>query len=376
MKSKVQRAVLLLVALWLALLPSVAQANATPTQTQPGSIGLVVPVATRDVRIDRERLSFDLTQSPDSATVQATYELANGSGREVALDLVFVAPGGADVQAAFAGAPLQVKPAESVQLPKAWLAPDTGLDPRTGEEYALGSLATMARNSAWSFSIRLAPQAKAALNVRYEARLGYDRSRAEYILRHLVYVLGPAENWAGFGGLEVTATLPDRYILASSPALEKVEDGGGIARYAGRFEGLPAQIMRFTTMHVPNPWDKWLAPVQYIVPVVVGLLVAALAGALCSRLRRPWRAFFLGGGSAFLATMVVGLSADMLVTSVGPLASAGEDFTEQQGYFYILGVIFWAILVVPFISSLLAATWAALGARRHVGARRPLAQGR
>lgn len=348
----------------LVAIPVAVQANAMPARSQPGSGGLVVPSATSEVRIERERLTFDFTGSRQAAGVKAVYELANSSARAVTLDLVFIAPGGQALSLALDGVPLTAREVENVELPKEWVAPNVGLDPRTGEEYDLGqSVAGFNRNHTWAFRLNLPAGGWGSLSADYSAVLGYDNEQADYVLRHLVYVLGPAKNWASFGGLEVSAVLPSGYSLTSAPSMAKVSEDGGVARYAATFNGVPSDLLRLSTMRVPSPYVAFVAPIEFGLPVLVALLVAIIAGTLFQRIRRAWLAFFLGGGVAFFATLVLAPVLVMAAVSIEPLASAGEDLTSKSGYGYMLVMLGWMVVVAPFASSLVGGIWAGLGAR-------------
>ena len=362
-----------LLAICLALLPLVASANAMPSQSVPGSVGLVVPTSTRDVRIEREHLSFDLTGG-QQALVRATYELVNTAAKEVALDLLFVAPGSKDFAVTLDGSPIQVSGPVKASLPEEWTASRRGVDPRTGAEYEMPEyVANYSRNQTWSFPLRLGPGQRGTLAAEYEAVLGYDNQRADYVLRHLMYVLGPANNWGGFGTLEVSATLPSQYVFGSSPPLAKVGEADGVARYAATFQGIPTEVLRLSTMRVPSPYATWLAPLEFGLPLAAALAIGIVCGLVGKRIRRAWLAWLAAGTAAFLATMVLAPGAVMLATSVEPLASAGEDLTGRLGYGYTTLLLLWMLMLAPLLASLVGGLWAAVGSVRAARRMRPLA---
>ncbi|MDO8671163.1 MAG: hypothetical protein Q7O66_06995, partial [Dehalococcoidia bacterium] len=101
---------------WLSV-PLTAQANATPSFMLPESGGLVVPTTTSAVRIDRERLTFDLTGDLNQALVKASYDLANVSGQDVSLDLTFIASQSGALVVSLDGSPLAVTESPTTGLP-------------------------------------------------------------------------------------------------------------------------------------------------------------------------------------------------------------------------------------------------------------------
>ncbi len=354
--------VALLAALSLWAVPAVAFGNSTPAFTVPGSSGLVVPTVNRDVRIERERLSFDFVSSVVTPTVKAGYDLANTSARNVELDLLFVGPTSGNLRLALDGAQLNADKVDKVQLPAGWLAPKTGIDPRTGQDYAIADYSgDMGRTSAWSLRIQLPASGRGTLTAEYESLTGYDRKRADYVIRHLAYVLGPAGNWAGFGTLEVTATVPSRYLLASNPGLTRQHDTAGVATYSATFQGIPAEMLRISTMASPSAVSEWVGWTGFGLPFVAGLIVAAGLGTWCRRINGRVAAFLVGGTLAFVATVALGAALDWTVMAQEPFSSAMDDRADLANINY--AHIFSALVLAPFAASLVAATWAASGRR-------------
>lgn len=353
---------LVILLVFLLCVPLPAFANAMPSRTSPNDLGLLVPARTAEVRIEREVLTFDFVADVDEATVEATYYLSNLAAKDVILDLVFVAPGGQGLAVVLDGAPLAVKATE-VMIPSQWSASDRVLDPRTGEEYVLKGFPSAAQTGGWAFQAKIPAGGKATLSVQYEVRAGYDRDRADYVLRHAVYSLGPARNWAGFGSLEVSAKVPSAYILAASPALALRADDGKVAEYTATFSGLPADVLRLSTMHKPHPLASWVDPVLYGVPALAGLLLALLVGAIAARLRGRLKAFLVAGTVTFALGFVALPSLALLLSAVEPLATASEDLVAKQSYWSVLGLLGFLGVVVPFVASLVAAGLAAMRAR-------------
>ncbi|MHB1132921.1 MAG: hypothetical protein ACYC4L_11090 [Chloroflexota bacterium] len=352
---------LLLVGLLLAPLP--VYANAVPAKAHPGDAGLLVPSRTTEVSIEREILSFDFVADVDTADVRATYYLANGAATDVALDLVFVAPGGESLVVTLDG--VAVPAAEvKAELPAAWGASNLVIDPRTGDEYLLDGVVRDAYTRAWSFPVRLAAGARATLSVAYSAPTGYDRNREDYVVRHTAYSLGPARNWAGFGTLEVSARVPAAYTLAASPPLSRRGDDGQVAEYSATFTGVPADLLRIATVHAPHPLAGWLDPILLGVPTIAGLLLALVVSVFAGRLRGRLRAFLVAGTATFALCFVALPVLGLLLAALDPLAAAAEDLTAKSSYWSTLGLIAWLAVVAPFVASLVAATVAAVRSGR------------
>lgn len=365
----------LLVLLFVVLLPvGMARANSTPAWSMPGSGGLVTPARTLDVRIDRETLSFDFTSDIAAPKVKAVYELTNVSGRDATLDLLFIAPSRDAPSLALDGNPLKVEAAPNAQLPVEWLAPRTGIDPRTGEDYPIRDYAgTMGTTVAWAFRLSLPATGRGSMTAEYESRTGYDRNRADYVIRHLGYVLGPARNWAGFGTLEVSATLPDRYLLAAKPDLQRIGDSNGVATFRATFDGVSDEILRLSTISAPQPLSPWVGPIGFFFPFLPSVLVGIGAGVLLASLRRWYFAFLAAGTVGYFASAMVAGGLTMLLMATPPLASASEDLSDLSGITYTQ--IASALFLAPFFGSVLAAIWAAVASYRK-GRRGPVPSSR
>lgn len=371
---------LLLLGLLLAGIgsPESALANSTPSTVAPSSGGLVVPSTTSDVRIERETLSLDFTSGRTEAQIAASYELVNVSGRDAQLDLLFIAPGGRSLEVALDGVPVDVAETANAQLPAEWLASDRGIDPRSGDEYEMGEhLSGQSRTRAWAFRIAVPAGARKTLTASYRGLLGYDRTRADHVLHHLVYVLGPARNWAGVGELRVTVTAPSDLLVATSPPLPLVEEADGVARYAATFDGIPADLLRVSTMVRPSPLDAWVEPVSLWLPFLPGLALAALAGVLCSRIGKWVVALVVAGGVAYGATAIAGTA--LLWMTADWLFPNADELSNRTAVTYIS--IFSALVIAPFCSSVVAAIWAGVGSglrgrQSNRGAKAPTVAGR
>ncbi|MHB9092986.1 MAG: hypothetical protein ACYC7H_16365, partial [Chloroflexota bacterium] len=344
---------LALIAAWA--IPTSAQANGTPSRTAPAGAGLVLPTTTADVRVEAESLTIDFGDMDYGAQVEARYDLANNSARRVNLDVLFLALQGDEPVVTLGNERLAITTVSNAQLPPEWLAPKRLIDPRTGGFYEPDGVAQMANPGTYGFEITLPPNGRATLSVAYEAYLGYDRTRDDYVIRHLAYVLGPARNWAGFGTLKVTALVPSAYEIASEPALTRSDERDGVARYTGSFDGLPADILSIATVHRSSPLLALQNPIQFGLPLLVAIVVAVPVGRLCRRIRSRWAAGLIAVVVAGTVAAVGGVTATMLVMSFGPLGEAFTDTTERSGYLGIVLFALWAVAVTPALSALIAA---------------------
>jgi hypothetical protein len=353
------------------LLPLTAFANAAPSRRLPESGGLVVPSTTSDVRIEREGLSFDLAAESGYAAVVAEYALQNVTDRAVSLDLVFIAPQGRDLAVFLGAQPLDARETKGVELPQKWLSPSTAVDPLTGDDYAISeSMAIRATVATWAFHLELPPRSSQNLRATYRALLGYDRDRYDYVVRNLAYVLGPANNWAGFGTLDVKVTLPSKYILKTSPPLTKLDESGGVSHYGATFEGIPSEILRLATISSaatkePTLAESWQQPFAIFFPVVAGLFVCLAMRRLFSRVKRVWLAGIGAAVAAFALTLVIAIALMLLLmysptTDMEDVARSSSVLTN--GYLFILWVG-WAAFIVPMLAAIISALLVAVGAR-------------
>lgn len=354
------------------LVSSTALANATPSKMLPDSGGLVVPATTTEVRIERERLSFDLATVPNWALVNASYEMVNVSGHHVSLDLTFISRQGGKLAVSLDGVPLPVRETATDGLPREWIAPTQGIDPLTGEEYFVDEdMPSRVAARAWTFLLQLPAGATGRLDAQYQALPGYDRERHEYVVHHLAYVLGPARNWAGFGTLEVSVAVPSKYILASSPAMAKVADSDGIARYVATFQGIPSEILRVSTISsavkdASGPGAALRASLPVALPVAAAALIGVLSCALCSRLKRPG----LAGGAAGGAGLVFTPAVTWLLFAVVPTdpADASELAGNADYMAMALSAIAWTLftlLLLPVLTGIAAGAYAGKASSRQ-----------
>lgn len=349
------------------------EANGMPVKQVPDSIGLYMPSNTSQVRIDREKLSFNLASgNKDVAEVKASYELSNLVASDVDLDVLFVAPEGRDPSVTLDGVAIPTGAMTHPSLPEEWINAGVGVDPRTGEVYKRDASRTVrigAREdpiTVFPFKLRLPPNGKGVLTVDYSHRLYQDRQRADHIVRQLVYVLGPAKHWAGFGTLEVSATVPANYIMASSPPLKGLEERQGVVQYGASFEGIPGNLLLLSTMLKPSPLGQFAVPVEYIFPLVI----AAVAGVAIGRLLgfMPW--WWLAGLSAGIVALVVTPFASFelhkLLLDSDPITGVLDDLSNPIGALGgLLGGMVVYVGLAPLLAATIAAVMATLTSRRR-----------
>jgi hypothetical protein len=230
-------------------------------ESRPGDAPREPAGGLKSVRILGETLVIDMRPLRElrPAVVEAAYVVSNDAG-EQSLELVFVAasmrPGAAWVWKGGGWSPVPGRPesergvwldgrpvearaaADDVGLPAAWAPPSTtpGLKPGQGElPFKSEGEGTL------SFRVTLAP-GRHELRVRYEARPGaYADARSDAVYWQLGYVLSPAREWAGFGGLDAKVLLPGGWHAASRPEMRREGDA-----LVAHWDALPADTLAVT----------------------------------------------------------------------------------------------------------------------------------
>ena len=329
----------------LLLAPASARGNmAEPRETGPAFAGRVAGEPAgglRSVLVERERLRIDLrplAREDGLAEVEAVYRLRNdGPARD--LELVFVADGLAAGEHGvwLDGRPVPAAPGPAGALPAGWRAPASTPAPEGG-----GALPYETQGAgALRFRLALPPG-------RHEVRVRYPAAASAYAVageltayRQLAYVLAPARDWGGFGGLDVRVELPRGWRAAARPALRR--DGDALA---GAWDRVPADALA-VTVRPPDP-ARGLYWGGYGLLALAGLCLLWRAGrpmgrALARRGRRSGWALLPALGLAFAwgVAVVVGLAAvpDLIRKAAGPFADS------QYGY----GLVFMGIILFPLL---------------------------
>jgi hypothetical protein len=207
------------------------------------------PRGLKEIEITHEKLTIDLRPLRDvqPVHVEMIYYLNNHRACKK-LDLVFVSgvDGVDDFEVRLDGHLVDSKPipaeeqAELLdQMPDSWKVPDHL--PRF-EKGPYHSRARFHREPALlTFSLEL-PAGVSTITARYRARaVGVDEDRPTATWQ-FPYILAPAREWGGFGGLDVTVYVPAGWQSASSPKLERE---GDLLR--GRFSALPSDYLAIAT---------------------------------------------------------------------------------------------------------------------------------
>ncbi len=350
-----------------AVMPAVAWANAGPPHVPGRLIG--EPNGLESVAIKHERLSFDLRPlaRAGSAQVEARYDIEN-TGEECTVDLVFV--GGPMVSDSTAVV-LDEQPISAVwkkvdALPPAWQIPAS--TPAIGGKGTLPYRAGAALEIP-HFSITLKPGAH-QLRVRYAAKpTSYATGGAPRLYWQLAYILAPAREWAGSGGLDVHVQLPKGWRFASTLPLTRAGD-----ELTGSFGELPADAIAMTAQARSIPIVGvvvfWASKLLLVACVVGGPVILWRTGRRIGRLRgRRLRSILwalvvspLAGFVwmvALIVCLVLAFQADLFVTA---------DLQRSQNYGNVYLLFYVGILcTLAFPLGLVITLAGAFVARASVG---------
>jgi hypothetical protein len=309
--------------LWANAAPPFRQGDLVtePKPFRPGDLA-VEPNGARDIVIQREALTMDMRPLADGRTVhvEAVYQLHTDRAIDK-LELVFVT-GSATTTVFNVSLDGQKLPSSQTpikdpqkEFPARWQAPATTPGLNGGPlQYA-----TPTPNSLWSFQLTLTP-GEHTLQVRYDAVAASYRSSSPTLYWQLAYVLSPAREWGGFGGLDVTVQLPPGWHAASQPALTR--DGDTLR---GSFDDLPADSIAFTAQYPPPSSVSTLPERDFTLvycTLAGGFVVCLLGGALLGlmfgrkRFRSSMAALPVAVGLGLLWT--VGLTVSFYVTMATP----------------------------------------------------------
>jgi hypothetical protein len=329
-------------------LPSAALANAA-APSQGGSAG-GEPTGLEQVFILRESLNIDLRRLETAEahdgqliTVEAVYELENG-GAERRLELVF-AFGSAykDFRVWLDDRPVGSQPVGLKDQPRSWDAPHTTpwLDGRR-LDYAGGSRSRQGTSESESFN-PVVPPGRHRLRATYSVTpTRYAGSPVRYW--QFAYVLAPAREWAGFGGLDVTVSAPKGWTVVTEPKLE-VEGGD----FKGHFDRLPADALALTA-RAPVPFYYHVAEYFFLLLFLLAVFAFPVPLILFARgrgyrLRLSW---LWGVGAALLWGLLILVSGFLYAVGSGytvprtQFSSAG-----YEGVFAIFGSALLAVAAFP-----------------------------
>lgn len=337
----------ILVSLLLCLcLPASALANAA-APSQGGDAG-VEPTGLEQVSILRESLNIDLRRleaddSPEGQVilVEAVYELEN-KGAERRLDLVF-AFGSAfkDFRVWLDDQPVDSRPVRLTDLPGGWDAPHTTpwLEGRE-LEYAGGSHHGARESEAFSPFV---PAGRHRLRASYSVTpTRYASSPVKYW--QFAYVLAPAREWAGFGGLDVVVTAPEGWTVVTTPRL--VVEGSNLK---GHFDRLPADALALTA-RAPVPFYYYLANYLFLLLFVLAVCASPAAIIVFAR-RKGYRlrlSWLWGVGAALLWGVLILLTGLLYALGAGYTVPRGQfSSAAYEGVFAIFGAVLLAVAALP-----------------------------
>ncbi|MDB4950916.1 MAG: hypothetical protein JWM27_3565 [Gemmatimonadetes bacterium] len=308
-------------------------------------------VVHESLRIDLRALA-----KGDPAVVQAVYRVRNDGARRT-VPLLFVADGLLDEGSGvwMDGLPVPSLPAKAAGLPASWQPPahTPALEPGLPAlDYDVAD-----RAGDLSFALDLAP-GEHVVRVRYLARATARSGDSPAVFWQLGYVLAPARDWAGFGGMDLRVDLPAGWRAASSPALRRQGDA-----LVGAWNRLPADALALTAQAPVGSGAGTRA--GFVALVLAGLVVCAwlgrlLGAALARRGRSTGWATAPSAALALVWSVAAGIGGaalpSLLTGSLGP----------QKAWGYGYGTAVFALLAVPVLFVLCLAvtqTAAWLGAR-------------
>jgi hypothetical protein len=318
-------------------LPAGVEANmANPSQ--PGAAG-AEPSGLEQVYIASETLSIDLrklaevTSSEDDQTilVEVIYVIEN-QGAERQLELVFAFGSHfKEFQIWLDEREITSQNISNFSAPESWRPP--GKTPwLNGREFEYSDNSSAGRAQGFSF---LLPPGTHRLKARYKASPSFYN---DYPMKYwqFVYVLAPAREWAGFGGLDVTINAPKDWTVVTTPSLQR---DGDILK--GHFDQIPADALALTAQST-LPASYKLLEMFYFLLFGLTLLATPLLIALFA-----WRR-----GYQLKLSWLIGISLSLLWTllvfGTGLLAVFGADYTIPRsqfsasgynGIFYIFGLL-------------------------------------
>ena len=298
----------------------------------------------RDVFIEHETLRLDLGPLAQGKPVliDAAYRVRN-DGPARAIDLLFVANGLARgaTSVTVDGRPVAATPGATGALPPSWRAPANtpAFDSAGGTlPYAPRGEGTLA------FRVQL-PAGRHEIRVRYPAEATAYSVNDLTPVWQLGYVLAPAREWGGFGGLEVRVEAPRGWRVLSDPALRKEGDA-----WIGAWNRVPADAIAISAQKpepASGPWYwLWLLLAAAMLGAI-GWICRRLGASLGRRGKSAWRALPASVGLSVLwtiASSILFANVPALVRwQTGPFP--GEYPLRSLGY----GATILLLLLIPLM---------------------------
>jgi hypothetical protein len=211
-----------------------------------------------------------------------------------------------------------------------------------------------------TFRLQLAP-GEHTIRVRYQAQAtARSSSESPTIYWQLGYVLSPARQWAGFGGLDAKVWLPAGWNAASSPAMKREGD-----TLVGTWNELPADALGLTVQS-PPPQNQALYTVLKALIFIIGLLACLALGWLMGRwLGRRRRTSAWALPLSLVVPFIWGVT--FFLSDAAMMDAAKERLGAQAAWTYGYGTIFinmfYFIIMVP-LGLILTQLIAFISARR------------
>lgn len=322
----------------------------------------------RDVFIEHEALRFDLRPLAKGRPVwvEAVYRVRN-DGPARALDLLFVANGLARgaTSVTVDGHPVSATPGAAGALPPTWRAPAT--TPGFDFDTSGSTLAYEPRGEGTlSFRVQL-PAGRHQIRVRYPAEASVHSVNRLTPVWQLGYVLAPARDWGGFGGMEVRVEAPQGWQVLTEPALR--QEGGALV---GAWNHLPADALSISSKKPEPPADPWY--LLWFVLTGAGLAGIGWAGrklgiSLGRRGKSGWWALPASAALTLVWTVASAIAFGSVPSLVrwqaGPFA--GEYPVRAMSY----GASFVLLLLIPLmlLVGLIVTQSCAVIAHRRAGSR-------
>lgn len=245
MKNKLNSRVLnsIKLLLFASLILNAASAWANMAAPSQGAILTSEPNGLEKIYIRRERLTLDFrgvaeTQASRTVAVEAVYDIEN-TDADKTLKLIFVL-GINEVKDFNFYLDEQLLPSkfdDYSKLPKQWKAP---LSTPWHDNKTLGFFPSDNIQKTALIELTI-PKGRHVLKAQYNASPATYSGFAPRQLYQFAYVLAPARNWAGFGGLDLTILMPEGWELITAPAMEQT--GATMQKH---FDQIPADALGFT----------------------------------------------------------------------------------------------------------------------------------
>jgi hypothetical protein len=348
---------LLAVLLVLAVAGGTARANYGPGGWNGEPTGL------EHIQILREQLTIDLRALDGSrpagmvdgwpmANVEVTYEVWNAGNLEP-VELVFVdgnsgAPK-SEIRVFLDDRPIEVGEAQiRADRVARWTPPENTPAVRGQRPHVFGHRWGPANG--WSIALTF-PLGRSTLRTSYRTPSAANTYESPTAIWQFVYLLAPARDWAGFGGLDVTVYVPPGWLVAAEPGLRR--DGDVLT---ASFDEMPADSLTFSLCYLPRSLElqiivcRWIGYVLAVLaPIVifwrwrrVGRMIAARYREMPELIRLFNRASLLTGlGSLALAL----LTAWML--TVGPIAFADIPRLQHASWGVLIPMLAFMFIGIP-----------------------------